>query len=71
MKDKIEKLIVEHKILKQEVWHQLEELNSTDANKLPQIEKDAFEHCKNYYETEYSVRLSFITDLENLITNEI
>lgn len=67
MKDKIEKLIAEHKILKQEVWYQLEELNST-GGKLSQIEKDALKSCCRI---EYGLRLNFITDLENLIYDKI
>jgi hypothetical protein len=47
MKDKIEKLIAEHKILKQEVWYQLEELNNMSSDKLLQTEKEALEQLKN------------------------
>jgi hypothetical protein len=69
MKDKVEKLIAEHKILKQEVWHQLEELNTAGGNKLSKAEKVALEHLKNCHRIEYGLRLNFITDLENLIND--
>lgn len=67
MKDKIEKLLEEHRVLKQEVWHQLEELNNTNSGELSQTEKEALEQLKNCYRIEYGLRLNFINDLEDLL----
>lgn len=67
MKDKIEKLLEEHRVLKQEVWYMLEELNNIDEGKLSQSEKVALEQAKTDHAIEYGLRLNFITDLENLI----
>jgi hypothetical protein len=67
MKDKIEKLIAEHKILKQEVWHQLEELSNMGSDRLSQTEKEAAEQLKSCYRIEYELRLNFITNLEDLL----
>lgn len=64
MKEKIENLKAEHIVLKQEVWHQLEELNNMDGTELSQTEKEALEQC---YMIEYVLRLNFINELEDLL----
>ena len=68
MKEKIEQLIAQHKIYKEEVFTLLQELSLYDYDKLDMYEAEALETRRSFLEEELSLRSSFISDLEGLLS---
>lgn len=67
MKEKIQELILHHKIAKLEVAQLLEELSQIEDSKLDYKELDALKESKIRYEVEYEMRQLMIQDLESLL----
>lgn len=67
MKDKLEQLIETHKLIKQEVWEELNELNKLDLDKFSAKEKKELQQSINDLSNEYQQRLDFLSDLETLL----
>lgn len=67
MKQKIQELIQQQKIAKQECFSLLEELSQIEDSKLDYKELDALKESKIRLEAEYEVRCSVLSDLENLL----
>lgn len=68
MKQKIEQLIQQHKEMAQEVFYMIQELSLYDLDKLDLYEIESLELHKIALESEHSLRLYFISDLENLLS---
>lgn len=67
MKEQIEKLLLEQKILKQECFELLQELNNLSGNKLSYKEKTILEHSITRTTEEHQLRSVFLIELENLL----
>ena len=67
MKGKIEQLIQQHRLAKDEVNNLLEELNQIDSSKLSYQEVDSLEVSKVKLLEEIYLRSVFVTDLESLL----
>lgn len=63
MIDKIQKLIQEHKNIREEIHFMLNELNQIDEKKM----EESLIFTIKRYEMEYTIRGNFINDLENLL----
>jgi hypothetical protein len=67
MKEEIENLIAQHRLLKQEVFEELSELSKINDSKISEEEKEALRTSLFCLSNELSVRNSLISDLENLL----
>lgn len=67
MKEKIQNLIDQHKLFKQECYAFLEELNKVDVIKLSPKENDVLHDSKLVYNEELRWRSIFISELEDLL----
>lgn len=67
MKDKIIKLLEEHKLLAQENFTQLELISQLDTSKFGEKEKQEITMSITELEFEYSLRKSWISELESLL----
>lgn len=65
--NKLEKLIAEHKLAKEETWEQLNELSKIDTTKFSDKEKKDIEVSVLELQQELSLRGCFISDLQNLL----
>ena len=65
--ESIHKLITNHKTLALEVWEQLEELNRLDLTKFSDKERKELELSIMELQLEYSMRKSFLDELESLL----
>jgi len=68
MKEKIQELIAQHKIYKEEVHILLQELSLYDYDKLDMYEVEALELRRSFLTEELSLRNSFISDLEGILS---
>jgi predicted XRE-type DNA-binding protein len=67
MKEEIENLIAQHKLLRQEVFEELSELSKINDSKISKEEKEALNTTIAIRDMEYHLRGSFISELEILI----
>lgn len=67
MEKKIQKLIDNHRILAEEVWDQLNELNKLGLDKFSEKERSELQLSISELQTEYSMRKSFLDELESLL----
>ena len=67
MIEKIQELIDQHKNLKQEIWHMLNELNKLESTKMSKEDEEAFKTSKIELLKEYDLRGVFIHELETLL----
>ena len=67
MEEKIQELIDQHKNLKQEIWHMLNELNKLESTKMSKEDREAFICSKISLEKEHDIRGCFIHELETLL----
>ena len=67
MIEKIQELIDQHKNLKQEIWHMLNELNKLESTKMSKEDREAYICSKISLEKEYDIRGVFIHELETLL----
>ena len=67
MRHKIQELIDQHKNLKQEIWHMLNELNKLESKKMSKEDREAFICSKISLEKEHDIRGCFIHELETLL----
>lgn len=65
--ENVNKLIVNHKMLAQEVWEQLEELTKLDSDKFSEKERKELELSIMELQLESSLRNSWISELESLL----
>jgi len=65
--NKLEKLIAEHKLAKEETWEQLNELSKIDTTKFSDKEKKDIEVSVLELQQELSLRNCFISDLQDLL----
>jgi hypothetical protein len=68
MKDKIQELITQHKLSKQECFEQLQELSKLSHTKITKIEKEMLKASIFFLEQELSLRKSVISDLESVLS---
>lgn len=64
---KLEKLIAEHKLAKEETWEQLNELSKIDTTKFSEKEKKDIEVSVQELQQELSLRNCFLSDLNDLL----
>lgn len=65
--NKLEKLIAEHKLAKEETWEQLNELSKIDTSKFSEKEKKDIEVSVLELQQELSLRNCFLSDLQDLL----
>lgn len=65
--NRLEKLIAEHKLAKEETWEQLNELSKIDTTKFSDKEKKDIEVSVLELQQELSLRNCFISDLNDLL----
>jgi hypothetical protein len=68
MKEKIEELITQHKLAKDECFEQLQELSKLSDTKVTKIEKEMLKASIFFLEQELSLRKSIISDLESILS---
>ncbi len=67
MKDKLQALLENHRQLSSEVFHMLNELNKTDLTDVSEHERHEMKLSIQELELEYSLRRSFLAELETLV----
>ena len=68
MKNKVKKLIQNHKSICLEVWEELNELNKLlQLDKFSEKETADLQQSINDLTSEYSLRLAFVNELETLL----
>ena len=65
--NKLEKIIAEHKLAKEETLEQLNELSKIDTTKFSDKEKKDIEVSVQELQQELSLRLCFLSDLNDLL----
>ena len=71
MKEQIQQLIQQHKLAKEECFDMLQDISKIIDTSISQEEKDALRTSLFCLENEYNTRLSFLSDLENLLLAEL
>lgn len=71
MKEQIKQLIQQHKLAKEECYEMLQDISKIIDTNISQDEKDALRTSLFCLENEYNLRLSVISDLENLLSAEL
>lgn len=67
MKDKLTALIANYRLLSEEVFYELNELNQLDLSKFSDKESKDIKDSINELQQEYSMRKDFLSDLEDLL----
>lgn len=67
MKEKIEDLVDNHKLIRLELNNFIEELNKIDISKLSKQEYNDLTESKLRYSQEISLRAGFINELQSLL----
>lgn len=67
MKNKLQELIDNHRLISTEVWHELNELNKIDTSKFSDVDVKDIKQSIYDLENEYRYRKDFLSDLESLL----
>jgi hypothetical protein len=67
MKEKIEELIAQVKLRRDEIFHELNELSQIDISKFSDADTKDIKQSIYNLEGEYQIRRDFISDLEYLV----
>lgn len=67
MKDKLQALLDNHRLISSEIWHELNELSKIDTSKFSDVDARDIEQSIYDLENELVLRKSFVNELETLL----
>lgn len=67
MENKLNTILVNHRQIASEVWHEINELSKIDTSKFTKLEQNDIKLSIEFLESELSLRKAFISELETLL----